>query len=107
MVTNHDQLDRTFGALADPTRRAILARLSTGESTVGELARPFEISRPAVSKHLRVLERAGIVSSSRVGRESRFRFEPEPIQRVRSYLETVSAQWDDALVRLQTFVETE
>ncbi|MFQ5549857.1 MAG: ArsR/SmtB family transcription factor, partial [Gemmatimonadales bacterium] len=69
MVTN--QLDLTFGALADSTRRAIPERLSAGEATVGELAAPFEVSRPAISKHLRVLERAGLVSRTPQGRVSR------------------------------------
>ena len=71
MVTRNERLDRTFGALADETRRAILGRLAHGDATVGELARPFRVSRPAISKHLRVLERAGLVHRGREGRISR------------------------------------
>src|SRR5574341_165258 len=71
MVTNQQRLDRTFAALADTTRRSILSQLAQGDATVGELAEPFPVSRPAISKHLRVLERAGLFGRTREGRVSR------------------------------------
>ena len=87
MVTNSDRLDQTFAALADPTRRAILARLAEGESTVGDLARPFEISRPAISKHLRILERAGLVRRARDGRLSRCGLDASPMRDAADWVE--------------------
>ena len=99
-------LDRTFHALSDGTRRGMLSMLSRkGELTASELGAPFDISQPTASKHLRVLEQAGIVRSSRVGRESHFTYVPDPVDHARSYLDTVSGQWDDALSRLKAFVE--
>ena len=95
-----------FAALGDPTRLALLSRLSDGESrSITRLSADTRLTRQAVTKHLRVLETAGLVSSSRVGRESRFRFRPEPIAELRAYLDQVSRQWDDALARLRDFVE--
>src|SRR4051812_49947394 len=83
MVTNKREqtLNRVFGALADPTRRAILARLSRGEATVGELSEPFDISRPAISKHLDVLEQAGLVHRIPDGRGNRCRLDADPLRR--------------------------
>jgi DNA-binding transcriptional ArsR family regulator len=105
MVTNSDQLDLTFAALADPTRRAILARLSEGESTVGDLARPFEISRPAISKHLRVLERAGLVRRARDGRLSRCGLDATPMRDAAEWVEEYRQFWESQLDALARFLE--
>lgn len=95
-----------FAALGDPTRLSLLARLSAGRPlSIAELSAGAEITRQAVTKHLRVLERAGLVHSDRVGRESRFAFRPEPLSTAQRYLDAVAAQWDDALARLRAFVE--
>jgi DNA-binding transcriptional ArsR family regulator len=95
-----------FAALGDRTRLSLLGRLSDGRTrSITRLAADTRLTRQAVTKHLRVLENAGLVSSIRVGRESRFEYRPEPIAEARSYLDTVSAQWDDALSRLKAFVE--
>lgn len=96
-----------FAALGDATRLKLVARLSDGHArSIAQLTDGLDLSRQGVTKHLRVLERAGIVNSRQVGRESKFSFAPEPIRQVRSYLDTVSGQWDDALSRLQAFVES-
>lgn len=95
-----------FAALGDRTRLALLTRLSDGRSrSIARLSEDTELTRQAVTKHLRVLESAGLVGSVRVGRESRFAYRPEPIAEAKSYLEGVSRQWDEALSRLQSFVE--
>lgn len=95
-----------FAALGDPTRLAILGRLSGGGAqSIARLSADGRITRQAVTQHLHVLERAGLVSSLRVGRESRFAFRPEPVAQARAYLDTVSAQWDGALSRLKALVE--
>lgn len=107
MVTNKDQLDLTFGALADPTRRAILARLARGEATVGELARPFAVSRPAISKHLRILERAGLVQRARDGRISRCALDAKPMQKAAEWVEHYRRFWEQQLDSLQRYVEGE
>jgi len=99
-----DHLSATFAALADPTRRAILARLSLGEATVTELAEPFDMSFPAVSKHLKVLERAGLVVR---GRDAQFRprrLQPEPLREIDKWLETYRAMWDERLDRLEAYL---
>jgi DNA-binding transcriptional ArsR family regulator len=96
-----------FAALGDATRLELVSRLNDGQPhSITQLTDGLGLSRQGVTKHLRVLERAGIVRSSSIGRESRFTYVPEPIKHVRSYLDTVSAQWDDALSRLKTFVES-
>lgn len=96
-----------FAALGDATRLELVSRLNDGQArSIAELTEGLSLTRQGVTKHLRVLERAGIVSSSSVGRESKFTYVPEPIKHVRSYLDTVSVQWDDALSRLKTFVES-
>jgi DNA-binding transcriptional ArsR family regulator len=105
MVTNSDQLDLTFAALADPTRRAILARLSEGERTVGDLAHPFEISRPAISKHLRVLERAGLVRRTRDGRLSRCGLDATPMRDAAEWVEEYRQFWESQLDALARFLE--
>lgn len=107
MVTNSAQLDLTFGALADPTRRAILARLSDGDATVGELARPFDVSRPAVSKHLRVLERAGLVTRNREGRVSRCELDAGPMRDAADWVERYRRFWEDQLDALSRYLEDE
>jgi len=95
-----------FAALGDPTRLVLLAQLSDGAPrSISALSAGSDLTRQAVTKHLRVLEKAGLVASVRVGRESRFEFRPEPVADARSYLDTVSAQWDTALARLRAFVE--
>ncbi|MDB5450139.1 MAG: transcriptional regulator [Phenylobacterium sp.] len=95
-----------FAALGDPTRLSLLRRLSDGQAqSIARLSAETSLTRQAVTKHLHVLQNAGLVSSLRVGRESRFAYRPEPIAEARSYLETVSAQWDDALSRLRALVE--
>lgn len=101
------ELDRIFGALADPTRRAILMRLSGGEASVGELAEPFEISRPAVSKHLDVLERAGLVHRVPDGRVNRCRFDAEPLRPAAEWVERYRRDWEERLDALTRFLETE
>ena len=105
MVTNSHHLDLTFGALADPTRRAILARLAEGEATVGELARPFDVSRPAISKHLRVLERAGLVRRHRDGRLSRCGLEAAPIRDAAEWVEGYRQFWENQLDSLARYLE--
>jgi len=81
------RLDATFAALADPTRRAILARLATGEATVMELAKPFSMSQPAISKHLKVLEHAGLISRGRDAQRRPCRLEPQPLAQATAWLE--------------------
>jgi DNA-binding transcriptional ArsR family regulator len=95
-----------FAALGDETRLAMVARLAGGEAqSIARLTAGTRLTRQAVSKHLRVLEDAGVVRSLKVGRESQYALEPKPIDNVRDYLANVSAQWDDALARLKSFVE--
>ena len=105
MVTNDRGLDLTFSALADPTRRAILARLARGEATVGELARPFAVSRPAISKHLRILERAGLVQRARDGRISRCELDAKPMREAAEWVEHYRRFWEQQLDSLKRFVE--
>jgi DNA-binding transcriptional ArsR family regulator len=88
------QLDATFTALADPTRRAILARLATGEATVTELSEPFDLSQPAISKHLKVLERAGLISRRRDGTRRPCRIEGQALARATHWLEDVRKLWE-------------
>ena len=105
MVTSPRTLDRTFAALSDSTRRAILARLAEGETTVGELARPFRMSRPAISKHLRVLERAGLVQRQREGRVSRCELDAEPMRDAAQWIERYRGFWGDRLDSLARYIE--
>lgn len=104
MVTNR-RLDRTFGALADTTRRAILERLASGDSTVGQLARPFRVSRPAISKHLRVLERAGLVRREREGRISRCTLDAAAMRDVAEWVERYHVFWAGQLDSLARYME--
>ena len=97
-------LDRTFAALSDPTRRAILERLASGEATVGELAKPFAMSQPAVSKHLRVLKEAGLISQRRAAQRRPCRLEPEPLKEVADWIEEYRRLWDERLDRLDGYL---
>ena len=99
-----DQLSTTFAALADPTRRAILARLVTGERSVTELAEPFEMSLPAVSKHLRVLERAGLIARGREAQWRPCRLEAGPLREVAEWTERYRAIWEQRFDRLDTYL---
>jgi DNA-binding transcriptional ArsR family regulator len=99
-----DQLSTTFAALADPTRRAILARLVTGECSVTELAEPFEMSLPAVSKHLRVLERAGLIARGREAQWRPCRLEAGPLKEVAEWAERYRAIWEQRFDRLDTYL---
>jgi len=100
-----DPLSLTFAALADPTRRAILARLATGECTVGDLAKPFAMSGPAVSKHLKVLERAGLVARGRDAQWRPCRLLAEPIKRVADWAEGYREFWDASHERLDDYLK--
>ena len=105
MVTDSGRLDRTFGALADGTRRAILARLAKSDATVGELAQPFRVSRPAISKHLRVLERAGLVRRSRDGRLSRCALDAGALRDASAWVDGYREFWTGRLDELARFIE--
>ena len=98
------QLDRVFAALADPTRRAILAQLARGEATVNELAAPFEISLPAISKHLKVLERAGLIARGRTAQWRPCRIEPTALKDVDEWLERYRAFWEASFDRLDEYL---
>jgi DNA-binding transcriptional ArsR family regulator len=100
-----DQLSTTFAALADPTRRAILARLASGECSVTELAEPFEMSMPAVSKHLRVLERAGLIARRREAQRRPCRIEAAPLKEVADWAERYRAIWEQRLDRLEVYLQ--
>ena len=105
MVNVAERLDRTFGALADPTRRAILARLAKGEASVTELAEPFEISLPAVSKHLKVLERAGLVSRGRERQWRPARLRVTPLKEVAEWTDRYRRFWDERYDRLDEYLD--
>jgi len=99
-----ERLDATFAALADPTRRAILARLASGEASVNELAAPFEMSQPAISKHLKVLERAGLISRGRDAQRRPRRLEAEPLAEATEWLERYREFWEGSLGRLGVYL---
>jgi DNA-binding transcriptional ArsR family regulator len=101
-----DQLDSTFAALADPTRRSILSRLAEGEASVSELAKPFSISQPAISKHLKVLERAGLISRTRRAQWRLCQLDPEPLRDAVAWLERYRRFWDGSFDRLAEHLET-
>ncbi len=101
----HDGLSATFSALADPTRRAILRRLRAGEATVLELAEPFEMSLPAVSKHLKVLERAGLISRSRDAQRRPCRIEAAPLKEATDWMERYRSLWEERLDRLDDYLQ--
>lgn len=98
-------LDATFFALADPTRRAILQRLARGEASVNELAEPFSMSQPAISKHLKVLETAGLVSVRQEGRQRPRRLEPEPLEAATGWIERYRELWETNYRRLDALLE--
>jgi DNA-binding transcriptional ArsR family regulator len=100
-----DSLSTTFAALADPTRRAILARLMAGEATVNELAQPFEISLPGISKHLKVLEHAGLVERSRAAQWRPCRLEAKPLAEATQWLEGYRQFWEESFQRLDALLE--
>ena len=105
MVNNkREQLDHVFAALADPTRRAMVARLANGEATVGDLASPHAMSPPAVSKHLKVLERAGLVARRKDGRVHHCRLEPAPLADAMEWIETHQRFWEVSLDALGTYL---
>jgi DNA-binding transcriptional ArsR family regulator len=99
-----DQLSYTFSALADPTRRAILARLALGETSVTELAEPFEMSMPAVSKHMKVLERAGLISRAREAQWRPCRLDAGPLKEAAGWIEEYRRFWEESLNRLDKYL---
>jgi DNA-binding transcriptional ArsR family regulator len=99
-----DHLSTVFAALADPTRRAILARLAAGETSVTELAKPFEISPPAVTKHLKVLQRAGLITQGRQAQWRPCRLEAQPLRDVADWVEQYRQFWDERLDRLEDYL---
>jgi DNA-binding transcriptional ArsR family regulator len=103
--SSHTDLDSTFAALADPTRRAILARLASGEASVTELAAPFAMSQPAISKHLKVLERAGLISRGREAQRRPRRLEPRPLAEATDWLERYRQAWEARFQRLDALLE--
>ena len=100
-----DRLDITFAALADPTRRAILARLASGEASVTELAEPFAMSQPAISKHLKVLERAGLITRGRDAQRRPCRIEAQPLAEVSEWLELYRQFWESSFQRLDALLD--
>lgn len=104
-MSNADRLDETFAALADPTRRAILARLASGEASVTELAAPFAMSQPAISKHLKVLERAGLISRGRDAQRRPCRLEPQPLAEASGWLEAYRRCWEGNFQRLDALLD--
>jgi DNA-binding transcriptional ArsR family regulator len=100
-----DRLDATFAALADPTRRAILARLASGQASVTELTEPFAMSQPAISKHLKVLERAGLISGSRVAQRRPRRLEAKPLAEATVWLERYHEFWEESFQRLDALLD--
>ncbi len=100
-----DRLDATFAALADPTRRAILARLASGEASVNELAEPFAMTQPAISKHLKVLERAGLISRDREAQRRPSRLEARPLAEATKWLERYREFWEASFMRLDDLLD--
>jgi DNA-binding transcriptional ArsR family regulator len=104
-MTRSGRLDATFAALADPTRRAILARLASGEASVTDLARPFAMSQPAISKHLKVLERAGLISRGRDAQRRPCRIEARPLAEANEWLEGYRRIWEGNFQRLDALLD--
>lgn len=100
-----DHLSSTFAALADPTRRAILARLALGEATVNELAKPFSLSLPAISKHLKVLEQSGLIARRREAQRRHCRLEPVPLKEIADWVERYRRTWAESFDRLDEYLE--
>lgn len=105
MMATTDHLSNTFAALADPTRRAILARLASGEATVTELAEPFEMTMPAVTKHLKVLERAGLISRGKEAQWRPCRIEPKPLEEANEWIEQYREMWEARFDRLDEYLK--
>lgn len=105
MTQASDRLTATFSALADPTRRAILARLAQGETSVGELAEPFDMSLPAISKHLKVLERAGLIARGRDAQRRPCRLAAAPLHEISDWVATYQRFWEQRLDRLEAYLE--
>src|SRR4051794_10408869 len=101
-----DNLNKAFAALADPTRRAIVARLAAGEATVNELAAPFAMTQPSISKHLKVLERAGLISRGRAAQPRPCRLEAAPLQEVANWMALYRHVWEDSFERLDAFLQS-
>jgi DNA-binding transcriptional ArsR family regulator len=104
-MTSSRQLDLTFAALADPTRRAILARLATGEASVSELAEPFDMSQPAISKHLKVLERAGLITVGREAQRRPRRMDAAPLAEAATWIERYQKIWEGNYQRLDALLD--
>jgi DNA-binding transcriptional ArsR family regulator len=104
-MNTSQRLDSTFAALADPTRRAILARLASGEASVAELAEPFAMSQPAISKHLKVLERAGLISRDRDAQRRPSRLKAKPLAEANQWLEGYRQFWEGSFQRLDTLLD--
>jgi DNA-binding transcriptional ArsR family regulator len=104
-MTSSERLNATFAALADPTRRAILARLASGEASVTQLAKPFAMSQPAISKHLKVLERAGLISRGRDAQRRPRRMEAKPLAEATGWLERYRKIWETNFQRLDALLE--
>ena len=105
LQTNSARLDATFAALADPTRRAILAKLASGEASVNDLVKPFHMSQPAISKHLRVLERAGLISSARDAQRRPRRIEAQPLAEASDWLENYRKFWEGSFQKLDALLD--
>jgi DNA-binding transcriptional ArsR family regulator len=105
-MMNADKLDAIFGALADPTRRAILARLASGEVTVNELAEPFAMTQPAISKHLKVLERAGLIARGRDAQRRPCRLQPASLKTVADWVAHYEHFWTESFDRLDEYLRT-
>lgn len=104
-MNRSDRLDATFAALADPTRRAILARLALGETSVAELAEPFAMSQPAISKHLKVLERAGLITTGQDAQRRPRRIEAKPLSEANDWIEGYRRFWEQSYERLDTLLD--
>jgi len=105
MSTQRQLITPIFAALGDETRLSLISKLCNGPRSISQLTENTELTRQAITKHLKVLERAGLVQNQHKGRESMFELCPEPLDEVREYLDMVSQQWDNALFRLKSFVE--
>lgn len=105
-MNRSNRLDMMFAALADPTRRAILSRLASGEATVNDLAKPFDMSQPAISKHLKVLEKAGLISTAQDAQRRPRRIEAKALKEVADWAENYRKFWDASYDRLDTYLDT-
>jgi DNA-binding transcriptional ArsR family regulator len=105
-MNRSNRLDMMFAALADPTRRAILSRLAAGEATVNDLAKPFDMSQPAISKHLKVLEKAGLISTAQDAQRRPRRIEAKALKEVADWAENYRKFWDASYDRLDTYLDT-